>query len=290
MFGFELGMTVQLKTGGSVLHIAKVQGCDVTLIAADNSTKTVTPGELVDCYKVTKVEQDIVHRSKQFLKLEEHTEARLEYMRSQARLVLFQTFRLYQPSVSVDLKLTAGRDRHVFAADKYQAGTLKLVPYSWYISGVAIEGQEKPHSQPHIRLKLRIKGIAYIVTITAASAPKPTKSSKPLAKELIVPYWLVRSTSDKEKANMHHSTMMCTMMCTIPQCESAEETVMVPTLVNTKVLQEGDELFRKNRALWYEHVTGDSLIGLSLADQRGRASSGRAGIFRAYTDGRSTRG
>ena len=41
-----------------------------------------------------------------------------------------------------------------------------------------------------------------MVTIAAASALRPDKSSKPLSKNIIVPYWLVRSTSDKEKANM----------------------------------------------------------------------------------------
>ena len=30
---------------------------------------------------------------------------------------------------------------------------------------------------------------------------------------------------------------------------------------------EGDEAFRKDRAVWYEHVTGESLDGLSLMEQ-----------------------
>ena len=29
----------------------------------------------------------------------------------------------------------------------------------------------------------------------------------------------------------------------------------------------GDEAFRKDRAVWYEHVTGESLDGLSVAEQ-----------------------
>ena len=118
MYGFDLGSTVQLKAGGPVFHIAKVEGRDVTLIAADSSTTIVTPGELVDLYKVTKVQEDIVARSNEFLKIEEHSEAISDYMRNHAKLVLFHAFRLHQPSASVDLKLTFGKDRHVFAADK----------------------------------------------------------------------------------------------------------------------------------------------------------------------------
>ena len=131
--------------------------------------------------------------------------------------------------MSVDLKLTAGKERHVFAADKYQVGTLKLVPFSLNIGKIAVEETEKRVPQQHIKLKLRV-GTVYTVVVAAASTPKPDKSANPLKKELIVPYWLVRSTGDKEKANMHHSTM-------------TEEAVMIPILQNSRVLQEGDELF-----------------------------------------------
>ena len=190
-----------------------------------------------------------MQRSKQFLKLEEHTEARLEYMRSQARLVLFQTFRLYQPSASVDLKLTAGRDRHVFAAGKYQAGTLKLVPYSPHIHNVAVEGQEKRANGGHIKLLLRVKGSAYAVVVAAASAPRPDKSANPLKKELIVPYWLVRTTGDNEKANMQLSQMKCTVSVAAGKDESAEDSIMIPILQNSKVLNEGDELMTYKEAI-----------------------------------------
>ena len=30
---------------------------------------------------------------------------------------------------------------------------------------------------------------------------------------------------------------------------------------------EGDEAFRKDRCVWYEHITGESLEGLSLTEQ-----------------------
>ena len=93
-----------------------------------------------------------------------------------------------------------------------------------------------------------MRGTTYTVVILAASAPKPDKSANPLSNELIVPYWLVRSTWDKQKANMHHCTMLCTMSITSgPQ--SAEETVEIPILQNSRVLNEGDELFAYNEAI-----------------------------------------
>ena len=82
VFGFELGITVQLKEkGGTVHHIAKVESRAVTLIAGDSSKKILTPGELVDLYKVIKVEEDIVIRSKEFLSIQSHPESRSDCMR-----------------------------------------------------------------------------------------------------------------------------------------------------------------------------------------------------------------
>ena len=50
----------------------------------------------------------------------------------------------------------------------------------------------------------------------------------------------------------------------------------------------GNEAFHKDRAVWYEHVTGDSLDGLSLAEQRERVDV-IARRFRVYNDGRAPR-
>ena len=49
-----------------------------------------------------------------------------------------------------------------------------------------------------------------------------------------------------------------------------------------------NEAFHKDRAVWYEHVTGDSLDGLSLAEQRERVDV-IARRFRVYNDGRAPR-
>ena len=93
--------------------------------------------------------------------------------------------------MSVDVNFIKGKDKHIFAADRYPTGGLKLVPYSSNLSNVAVEGKEKVPTGQHIQLKIPMKefgGRAHIVTFSAASAPKPDKSSKPFAKELIVPF------------------------------------------------------------------------------------------------------
>ena len=48
---------------------------------------------------------------------------------------------------------------------------------------------------------------------------------------------------------------------------------------------EGDEKFRKDRKVWYEHVTGESLEGASLTEQWQRVDVLARG-WRAYSDGR----
>ena len=51
---------------------------------------------------------------------------------------------------------------------------------------------------------------------------------------------------------------------------------------------EGDEAFRKDRRVWYEHVTGESLQGVSLSEQWQRVDVLARG-WRAYSDGRSNK-
>ena len=98
---------------------------------------------------------------------------------------------------------------------------------------------------PHIRLKIPLNdfgGRAHIVTFSAESAPKAEQSNKPFANELLVPFWLVRSTGDKDRANMHRSTMKSTMAITAGKEETNEEPVLIPILQNTRPLKEGEEL------------------------------------------------
>ena len=205
----------------------------------------MTPGELVDLYKVSQVAEHLVVRSANFLKIGDHLGTKTMCIKSYVHLLLYHAFRLHQPRVYVDLKLTAGKERHVFAARAYQAGALKLVPYSSNILHVVVGGAEKRVSQPHIQLKLRTRMsvTTYTIVFAAAPAPKPDKSIHPLGKELIVPYWLVRSTGVKEQANMHYSTMKWTMSFSAGKEESFDEAVVVPILENSRVLKEGDELF-----------------------------------------------
>ena len=73
MLEMALGSTGQLKnrkdSDGTVYHIGKMEARAVILIAADDSTKTVTPGELADLYMPCKVAEDIVVRNPQFFNL-----------------------------------------------------------------------------------------------------------------------------------------------------------------------------------------------------------------------------
>ena len=94
-------------------------------------------------------------------------------------------------------------------------------------------------------MQLRLKefgGSTFIATFLAASAPKVGTSTQPFATELIVPFWLVRYTADKDLANMDRSTLKCTCSFTAGGEESKGDAVLIPILQNTKVVKEGDEL------------------------------------------------
>ena len=66
------------------------------------------------------------------------------------------------------------------------------------------------------------------------------------AKELSVPFWMVRSTGDKDRANMQHSTLMCNVPIATGKEEDTCDPVLVPILQNTRPLKEGEELLTYN--------------------------------------------
>ena len=277
VFGMELGKTVTLKkdSNGIVFHIAKVEGHTITLVGADNGKTTVTAGELVDLYKVIKVEPDIIVRNADLLKIEAHTVAMAECIGSHAKHVLFHTFRLHQPHVCVDMKFINGKDRHVFAAAKYPAGGLKLVSYSGNLYNVAVEGKEKVPSGAYIQLKIRMKevtGHVFTATFTAASAPKADATTA-FAKELIVPFWLVRSTSDKERANMHRSTVPYKASMATGKEESTCDPVQVPILQNTRPLKEGEELLTYSEVEVPKHSIEPQVPAIAQSPRKRAAAS-----------------
>ena len=259
IFGMELGTTVALKKDPkciNVLHIVKVEGHTITLLGADSINITVTAGELVDLYKIVKVEPDILVRNADLLKIEAHTAAMADAIGSHARQVLFHAFRLHQPHACVDMKFIKGKDRHVFAAAKYPTGGLKLVSYSSNLINVAVEGKEQFSSafSSYIQLKIRVKeiGSVFAATFSAASGPKAHPTTA-FAKELIVPFWLVRSTGDKDRANMIRSAFVCKMSMAAGKEETTCDPVSVPILQNTRPLKEGEELLTYDDILVKAH-------------------------------------
>ena len=269
-FGMELGTAVVLKaeTGGNnVCHIAKVDGNTITLVGADGNQVTVTAGELVDLYKVTKELPDTIVRSAGILKIQDNPSSRTEAITCHAKHMLYQAFRLQQPHVLVDMKLVKGKDMHVFAADKYTTGGLKLVPYSTNLNGVAMEGFDKTPSGRHVKLQMRLKDCGettFIVTFSAASAQQPRRCG--LA--FVVPYWLVRATGDKDLANMGQTTLKCTGSFTTGGEESPAAPVFIPILQNTKLLKSGDELLVYDKKL---ETKAESIEPEPLQETRKRA-------------------
>jgi len=101
-----------------------------------------------------------------------------------------------------------------------------------------------PNSGARIQLKIQMKectGNVFIATFTAASAPKADATTA-FAKELIVPFWLVKATGDKDRANMHRSTVVYKTSMATGKEEGTCDPVLVPILQNTRPLKEGEEL------------------------------------------------
>ena len=100
MYGFELGSTVMLKkqkrgTPSLVYHITTIDKT-IELVAHNDSKRVVSSGQLVDLFRLVEVRYDIVARSADFRKLEEHPDAKQDSIRFTARGVLGAIFRLHQ--------------------------------------------------------------------------------------------------------------------------------------------------------------------------------------------------
>ena len=251
--GMKLGSFVRLK-GQKDLTVHLIQKMEttadndlsdraVTLVAGDDSKKTVTRAELADLYMPCKASEQVVVKSQHFVKLEKNEKLVHDYVKGCAEIMLFNAFQLHQPHVNVDLKVTGSREKHIFASVKYQTGALKLVPYTTRILDTAVEGKEKTPNGNFIKIKVQEQGKTYAVTFGPATFNKPSTENHyaHFRKQLLVPYWLVGSTGDRDCANMELSTIKCPMPIAAKD-ETVDDEVTIPILRNFKVVKENEEL------------------------------------------------
>ena len=245
-YGMALGDNVQLrdkKKDAEVYMIGSIEHGMVNMISTgSDTTKTVSTAELADLYQPCKHSEDIVLRNQKFLKLEQHGESGLEQAKSRAKMLLYEAFRLHQSGTNVDIKVTANRTRHIFAGEKYQNGQLKLVAYSPSVFNAAAEGKDRKPSNAYVQLKVRSQKETFVVTFSPVNFKPDPQKPRDNEKQLVVPFWMVRATGDKDRANMAMSTIKCTMNCQVGKHEAAEESVLVPILQNTKCIKENEEL------------------------------------------------
>ena len=100
-----------------------------------------------------------------------------------------------------------------------------------------------------MQLKIRSHKETFVVTFSPANFKPDPQKPRDNEKQLVVPFWMVRATGDKDRANMAMSTIKCTMNCQVGKHEAAEESVLIPILQNTKCIKENEELLVFNEAL-----------------------------------------
>ena len=224
-----------------IYNVAKTEGDTITLIATDKSERKVTIQELVTMYKGVDVKQDIVAKSLDALAIETFQSITVDYIGCQAKSLLYDAFRLYQPTVSVDFKKTPN-SQQVFAAKKYPTGSLKLVPYSQKLYNVSRKGFEPNIAlkHPYIHMQLGLRS-PHVCTFEIEKGPTTEKSIMPFEKSLIVPYWLVRRTCNRSRANMQEATLWTNSKIMVENRGYGRK-VAIPILQNSKALNVGDEL------------------------------------------------
>ena len=248
VFGMELGTTVTLKHPGKdvgtafVYHIAKIVGSIVTLVGTDENSSqvTTTVGELVDLYKTVTFVEDLVFRAVDIPPAETYADVVADTIRSSVKQLLYDAFRLHQPTARVDIKIKGDGAKFVFASGDYKVGGLKLVPFSKSVTVIA-EGKKTKCASVEIKVP-GPKGVTYVATVQTMGIGKIDRDSKePLKDAPLAPYWLVRSVHDKTKANMGKATLTCTMTVEAGD-EAVTHRVTLPIYQNIKALKGGEEL------------------------------------------------
>ena len=112
----------------------------------------------------------------------------------------------------------------------------------------AAEGKDRKPNNAYVQLRIRSQKETFVVTFSPVNFKPDVQKPRDNEKQLIVPYWLVRATGDKDRANMAMSTIKCTMNCQVGKHEAAEESVSIPILQNTKCIKENEELLVFNEA------------------------------------------
>ena len=135
------------------------------------------------------------------------------------------------------------KHRHVLAGEKYEAGQLRLVPYSTSLFNAAVEGKEKTplHSQ-FVQIKIRLKETFAVTFQEETRRYRPSYADVTFDKHIFVPYWHVQGTGCMDRANMQLATLNCTMSVATGTEETADDGVLIPILQNFKALEENEEL------------------------------------------------
>ena len=189
-------------------------------------------------------------------------DARVEAVKSKLRSALYD---MYTLSDSNDkLRVHIKPQRGVIVKDNVKNGELRLVPMSPNI-GVAA------------KVNIPTSAIACGEMVDDQNAfilPKiHNRKDETLvsAEDYVVPFWYVRSTSDKEKVNVHitSSTVTCLMTTAFGE---AKTSIDVPLMRNTRALKAGAEL------LTYK---ADALTKLDPRKREAPAASAPSGGKRA---------
>ena len=137
----------------------------------------------------------------------------------------------------------------MFAAQSYQAGQLKLVPYSTCTS-LYEEGAKLPplRSTVQVTMPSTEKGGKDIIMVVMPRWPDQDTLTRIFTNSLIVPYWLARDTGDPDRGNMHQSTLKFMSSFTAGK-EAVQNPIVIPILQNSRALAEGDELLVYSEAL-----------------------------------------
>ena len=207
----------------------------------------MTRQELVDRYKAVQVvHKDFIARSADFPNIEEMSAHTSAYIRCQSKALLYETFRLRQPFVHVGFKVDAAKLDllHVVALGYNQVGNLKLVPYSQNAFCAVNVADFKRTSFcndgcdgwisclvnrkfSYVKMKLGRKD-TYICRFFPELAPELGITSKPFEKQVIVPYWHVRTTADRALANMHFVPLKVSLSI-YAEMEDLLNVVTIPT-------------------------------------------------------------
>ena len=240
--GFKVGVTVEEMKAKYRFNIDSIEGSVVVLSLADHTpkiTRTTTIVSLIQDYKVATVKPVEVFHGTDAIDFEDAPEVIGEELKGVVRIAMKTIWPKHKWCTSlVDIQWQPKKS--ITAARDLKAGEATFVGFT---TSIAI-AEDVPNKDAFNT------GLKFLNTKTDKDNavflfPKRPPMTEDIAKDKVIPYWLVGKTPDADKANLVPSSVEVAVASDVGSsaAKAKPRIVQIPIMTNPAGIKAGTELF-----------------------------------------------